>query len=306
MRYCVFCMNALTDNSDICHSCGHSQQAQTPVHHLNHGTMLQDRYLIGTALGEGGFGITYIARDVKLDRVIAVKEYYPNGYVNRNNTVSAAVSYSKNEDRQSFYTKGLERFLTEARILAKFSGMPGIVDVYDFFEENGTAYIVMEYLKGQTLNAYLKQVGKITPEKTVKLLVPVLRSLKTIHAQGLIHRDISPDNIMYAGDTVKLLDFGAARNMSAIANKSISMILKPGYSPEEQYRTKGNQGPWTDIYAMCATMYRCITGITPDDAPERLHFDEVKAPSVLGIRIAPNIESIKNKDTKLLTPLWRF
>ena len=291
MKYCAICMHTISDSEDRCPFCGHSQQAQIPLHHLAHGTILQDRYLIGTAIGEGGFGITYIARDLKLDRVIAVKEYYPNGYVNRTNTISAAVSCSMSEDRRSFYQKGLERFLTEARILAKFSGLPGIVEVYDFFEANGTAYIVMEYLPGPTLKERLQQIGTLSAEETVRLLLPVMQSLKTIHSQGLIHRDISPDNIMFSDNSIKLLDFGAARNMSALANKSISVILKPGFAPEEQYRGKGNQGPWTDIYALCATMYKCITGITPDDAPERMRFDEVKAPSALGFSVAPNIET---------------
>lgn len=290
MNYCIFCMNQLPEHAERCPVCGHQQTAQIPLHHLPVGTMLAGRYLIGTAIGEGGFGITYIGHDTKLDMTVAVKEYYPNGYVSRSNTVSCSVSYTSFGEQREVYEKGRERFLQEARILAKFSGSSGIVDVRDFFEANGTAYIVMEYLKGQTLKNYLNTVGVISPEETVRMLMPVIVSLKEVHAQGLIHRDISPDNIMLTKDKVKLLDFGAARNVSAMANKSISVILKPGYAPEEQYRSKGNQGPWTDIYALCATMYKCMTGVTPDDAPERLRFDEIKAPSVLGIAIRPELE----------------
>lgn len=241
--------------------------------------------------------------DTKLDMKVAIKEYYPNGYVNRSNTISLAVNSSTSEERKDFFDSGRERFLREAKILAKFSGSIGIVDVRDFFEENNTAYIVMEYLDGKTLKDYLKTNGTLTVEQTLSLLMPVMESLKKIHTQGLIHRDISPDNIMLVDGRVKLLDFGAARTVSATANNSLSVMLKPGYAPEEQYRSKGEQGPWTDVYALCATMYKCITGVTPDDAAQRLYNDELKAPSALGIAIDPAVEkallkglNVKQKD----------
>lgn len=290
-KYCVFCMAQIEDADNPCPVCGKISSMSVPAHHLMPGTMLNNKFYVGTALGEGGFGITYIGRDTKLDMKVAIKEFYPNGYVNRSNTISPRVNDSVSEDRKEFFEKGRERFLKEARILAKFSGEPGIVDVRDFFEENNTAYIIMEYLDGVDLKDYLKQKGTLTPDQTIRLLMPVMMSLKKVHAQGLIHRDISPDNIMLVEDKVKLLDFGAARNVSAAANKSLSVMLKPGYAPEEQYRSKGNQGPWTDVYALCATMYKCITGVTPDDATQRVFSDEVKAPSALGIEISEEIES---------------
>lgn len=289
-KYCFYCMSEL--ENEMCSLCNHiNKDIDVPAHHLLPGTLLNNRYLVGMALGEGGFGITYIGRDLNLDMKIAIKEYYPNGYVNRSNTISASVNDSVTEGRKDFFEKGRQRFLSEARTLAKFSGEPGIVDVRDFFEENNTAYIIMEYLEGIDLKTYLKDNGVLSPEKTISILTPVMQSLKKVHSDGLIHRDISPDNIMIMGSKVKLLDFGAARSVSALANKSLSIMLKPGFAPEEQYRSKGNQGPWTDIYSLCATIYKCITGITPDDATQRMYCDEVKMPSALGIQIDPKFES---------------
>lgn len=288
--YCYYCMSELRGSGAICPECGKAKSDAVPAHHLLPGTMLNNKFRVGMALGEGGFGITYIGMDTMLDIKVAIKEFYPNGYVNRNNTVSCCVNDSVSKTRKDFFEKGRERFLKEARILAKFSGEPGVVDVRDFFEENNTAYIVMEYLDGVDLKNFLKENGTLTPDETVRLLTPVMASLKKIHKQGLIHRDISPDNIMVMGNSVKLLDFGAARSVSAEANKSLSVMLKPGYAPEEQYRSKGVQGPWTDVYALCATMYKCITGITPDDATQRVFSDDVKYPSALGIEIAEDLE----------------
>ena len=290
MNYCNFCMNPIEDNEIECSFCGKGVTNQVFAHHLTPGTVLNKKYYVGASLGEGGFGITYIGRDITLDLKVAIKEYYPAGYVNRNNTVSLDVQDSETQSRKDFFVQGKTRFLEEARILAKFSGEPGIVNVRDFFEENNTAYIVMEYLEGETLKEYLKVKKVLTPEQTLNLMMPIMLSLKEVHKQGLIHRDISPDNIMLVGNNVKLLDFGSARNVTAIANRSLSVMLKPGYAPEEQYRSKGNQGAWTDVYAICATMYKCITGITPDDSTQRVYKDELKTPTALGIVINPDIE----------------
>ena len=291
MNYCPFCMNPIEETASFCTKCGKNLQEEAPAHHLLPGTVLHDKFLVGAALGEGGFGITYIGRDTLLDMRVAIKEYFPNGYVSRSNTASAGVSVSTGEQRRDFFDKGKERFLKEARILAKFSREPGVVEVRDFFEANNTAYIVMEYLSGETLKSHIRRNGPLTPEQTMALLSPVMNSLKKVHQQGLIHRDISPDNIMLLDDGgVKLLDFGAARNVSAEAQKSLSVMLKPGYAPEEQYRSKGNQGPWTDVYALSATIYKCITGITPDDSTQRAFSDELKTPTELGIPADPVFE----------------
>ncbi len=290
MKYCLFCMRPIEEGSEQCPHCGKRQEYNAPEYHLAPGTVIGGKFMIGAALGEGGFGITYVGVDVNLQIRVAVKEYFPNGYANRSSVASTSVSISSSLERQEIYNKGKIRFLDEARTLAKFTDELGVVQVRDFFEANNTAYIVMEFLDGITLKDYVKKNGLLNPAQAVELLAPVMQSLKKVHTENLIHRDISPDNIMVLKDRVKLLDFGAARSVSAEANKSLSVVLKPGYAPEEQYRTKGNQGPWTDVYAMSATIYKVITGVTPDDSTERLHRDEIKAPSAMGIAIAPAVE----------------
>ncbi len=175
--------------------------------------------------------------------------------------------------------------------MAKFSKDEGIVKALDFFEINNTAYIVMEYLEGVTLKQYLRENQRIAPEDLIELLVPLIESLDEIHSQGMIHRDISPDNIMVLPDgRIKLMDFGAARDYTEFGEKSLSIVLKPGYAPPEQYQTHGVQGPWTDIYALCATMYKCITGENPPDAIDRLVDDHLKKISAFGFTVSPQIE----------------
>ena len=291
MKYCPYCMSELTEGNGICPQCGkNTEEYKHPAHTLKQGALLNNRYLIGGVIGEGGFGITYIGLDTLLQYRVAVKEFFPNGMVNRNNTVSNDVLSISTESAKELFSKSRENFLREARTLAKFNNEPGIVAVKDFFEENHTVYIVMEYLEGITLKSYLSQVEKISPYNTVCLLMPVFRSLKKIHEKRLIHRDISPDNIMLVGEDVKLLDFGAAREFAD--ERSLSVMLKHGYAPMEQYRRHGIQGAWTDVYAICATMYRCITGTVPPDAPDRVFEDELKMPSELGVEIEPDFEKV--------------
>lgn len=288
---CYNCMNKIEETDIECPFCGSKTGQEYDLHHLRPGTVLQGRYIVGNSLGEGGFGITYIGFDQKLRMRVAIKEYYPNGYVNRNNTISATVSELTTQDKKEFFEKGREKFTDEARVLAKFCGKPGIVAVRDLFDENNTAYIVMEYLDGITLKEYIKENGgKIPAKNALELIMPIVDSLKDIHRQNIIHRDISPDNIMIANGKAALLDFGAAREYADNANKSLSVMLKHGYAPPEQYGRKGNQGPWTDIYAICATLYKCITGITLDDASDRLMSDTVLLPSALGIEIDESVE----------------
>ena len=284
-------MNEMPDSEQKCSACGKdiSEYRQLP-HTLKLGSMLNSRYLVGGVIGEGGFGITYIGLDTLLQFRVAIKEFFPNGMVNRNNTVSDEVMSISTETAKELFSKSRENFLREARTLAKFTNESGIVAVRDFFEENRTVYIVMEYLDGITLKNYLNQVGTISAYNTVCLLMPVFHSLKKIHEKNLIHRDISPDNIMLVDEEVKLLDFGAAREFAD--ERSLSVMLKHGYAPMEQYRRHGTQGAWTDVYAICATMYKCITGKIPPDAPDRVFEDDLKMPSELGISIEPAFEEV--------------
>ncbi|SDA23087.1 Serine/threonine protein kinase [Ruminococcus sp. YE71] len=291
MNYCPYCMNELKGNESVCGRCGKEPASYTaPPHMLPHEALLNNRYLVGSVIGEGGFGITYIGLDSLLDYRVAIKEFYPNGMVNRNNTVSNDVRSISAESAKDLISKSREHFLGEARMLAKFNNEKGIVEVKDFFEENNTVYIVMEYLDGITLKKYLERVGTISAYNTVCLLMPVFNSLRKVHRKNLIHRDISPDNIMLVDEEVKLLDFGAARQFAD--EKSLSVMLKHGYAPLEQYRRHGAQGSWTDVYAICATMYKCITGQIPPDAPDRIYEDELKMPSELGIEVPPKFEEV--------------
>ena len=260
------------------------------LHCLRKGTRLIGRYTIEKVLGQGGFGITYLGMDELHEKPVAIKEFFPQGIVTRNIEYQDTVTVTFVGEKDN-YEKGKERFLKEARTMAKFSKDKGIVKVLDFFEINNTAYIVMEYLEGVTLKQYLRENKRIDAEDLVELLVPLIESLDEIHSQGLIHRDISPDNIMVLPDgRIKLMDFGAARDYTEFGEKSLSIVLKPGYAPPEQYQTHGVQGPWTDIYALCATMYKCITGENPPDAIERVMDDHLKKISAFGIPVLPQIE----------------
>ena len=258
---------------------------------LRKGTRLIGRYTIEGVLGQGGFGITYLGIDELHEKKVAIKEFFPQGIVTRNIEYQDTVTVTFVGEKDN-YEKGKERFLKEARTMAKFSKDEGIVKALDFFEINNTAYIVMEYLEGITLKQYLRENQRIAPEDLIELLVPLIESLDEIHSQGMIHRDISPDNIMVLPDgRIKLMDFGAARDYTEFGEKSLSIVLKPGYAPPEQYQTHGIQGPWTDIYALCATMYKCITGENPPDAIERVMDDSLKKISEFGIVIPPQEEA---------------
>ena len=244
---------------------------------------------MGKVLGVGGFGITYLGYDLVLEIKVAVKEYMPSGLATRHaDRYQVVLTGRRKED----YENGLDRFLEEARILAKLQGTPNIVSVQDHFKENNTAYFVMEYVDGMSLKAYLaSQGGKIPYDQALTILQPIMKALIQVHGLGLTHRDISPDNVsITSGGDSKLLDFGAAR-FSLGDEKSVSVILKHGFAPEEQYSSHGSQGPWTDVYAMGATLYRCITGELPPDSIARIHHDTLKSPSELGFDLPANIEA---------------
>ena len=277
------CMGCMTDKGEsvICPKCGLNEQElkNASPNFLQPGSRLNDRYTVGIALGQGGFGITYIGYDNVLGTRVAIKEYYPNDSAQRESESRTVRAFAGGE---TDFEKGKEKFLTEARTLARFSEYPGVVSVKDCFGANGTAYMVMQYLDGTDLKQYLnRRGGKLGESESIQILLPVTEALKERHKTGIIHRDISPDNIFMTEDgQVKLIDFGAARQ-SFGDNKSISVTLKPGYAPEEQYRTRGNQGPWTDVYALTATLYRMITGNTPPESIERVMDDELVIPEYL-------------------------
>lgn len=287
---CLGCMSEKGAEA-ICPHCGWQvgQIADSPLY-LTPGTILNGQYLIGRVLGHGGFGVTYLARDLNLDFKLAIKEYLPREYATRT-TQHATVSVF-NKDAQEYFEYGLEKFLEEAKILARFQQHPSIVSVYNFFKAHGTGYMVMEYIEGVTFKEYLQQQGgKLAYEKALDVLQPVMDALREVHSAGQLHRDVSPDNIyITSSGQIKLLDFGAARFSMGEHSRSLSVVLKPGYAPEEQYRTRGKQGPWTDVYAVSATLYRALTGSTPPEALDRAEEDDLKRPSVLGVKIPPDAE----------------
>jgi serine/threonine protein kinase len=288
---CPNCFEAT--NATPCPHCGWQPGHDNPPPALTLGQLLDGRYRIGRVLGHGGFGITYLAWDDNLHLRLAIKEYLPRDCASRApDGVSLAV-YSGPAGEQFAY--GLERFLEEARALAHFDQHPGIVTVKNFFRAHGTGYCVMDYVEGITLRQYLDQQpgGRIGIEAALKLLMPVADALRAVHKEGLLHRDIAPDNIYLTQDgRIKLLDFGAARFAAGEHSRSLSIILKPGYSPEEQYRTKGKQGPWTDVYGLAATLYRAITGQVPPESLDRLDNDDLVPPSKLDIAIQSEQEAI--------------
>ena len=255
---------------------------------LEAGTVLNGRYLIGRVLGQGGFGITYLAYDQSLKARVAVKEYMPNDMAARVGTTVSVAMKSRAED----FTYGLERFKEEARTLAKFMGQPGIAGVTDYFDENDTSYFVMDYIEGISFKTYIaNQGGKVSVEEALDVMIPVLRALTAVHAEGFIHRDVTPDNIYITKDgNVKLLDFGSARYSLGDKSKSLDVILKVGYAPKEQYTRRGRQGPYTDVYSCAACLYAAITGYLPPESLERLDKDTLVPPSQAGVEIPLYLE----------------
>lgn len=286
-RICFGCFQE-KELGGYCPHCGFGENEEQPYLALPLGTLLNGRYMLGKVLGVGGFGITYLGYDLTLDIKVAIKEYMPSSIATRNSDRYNVTLTGRTEDD---YRQGMENFLEEAKILAKLQNTPNIVSVQNYFKENNTAYFVMEYIDGMSLKDYLAdQGGKIPYVQALAILEPIMEALVQVHALNLLHRDISPDNIYITsrGES-RLLDFGAAR-FALGDGKSVSVILKHGYAPEEQYSSHGNQGPWTDVYAMGATFYRCITGMLPPDSVERIRVDALKAPSELGIIIPRHIE----------------
>lgn len=302
MTRCLGCMAEYESKYGICPYCGYEQGmgAESSLH-MQPGSILAGKYLIGRVIGYGGFGVTYIGWDETLRQRVAIKEYLPSEFATRAVGQTQVTVFGGNKAEQ--FNGGMVKFVEEARHLVQFQNEPGIVRVFDSFEANNTAYIVMEYLDGETLTSYLEREGKVPVEQAVEMLTPVIRSLEAVHKTGIIHRDIAPDNIMLTRDgQVKLIDFGAARYATTSHSRSLTVIIKPGYSPEEQYRSRGDQGPHTDVYALAAVLYRMVTGITPPDALERRAFYENKKKDIL-VPVSKNCKIEKNKENAILNAM---
>ncbi|MFQ7268723.1 MAG: protein kinase domain-containing protein [Clostridium sp.] len=275
-KICLGCMQEINTDDIKCPHCGFDPNAyKVNPRCLRLGTKLAGKYIIGKVIGEGGFGITYIGWDEKLELPIAIKEFFPPKIASRDTTTGNNTIYMFDHADEKSFEEGMRRSVKEARSMSKLEAYEGIVSIRDFFNENKTAYIIMEYVDGETLKEYLKENEKMEPEDVLKVMKPVMKALEQMHRTGMIHRDISPDNIMIRRDgQVKLIDFGAARVAQEEDEKSLTVMLKRGFSPEEQYRSKGHQGPWTDIYALCATMYYMLTGVIPPESMERVLEDK--------------------------------
>ena len=297
MKRCLGCMETYSDELNICPHCGYVENSMPEeAIHMIPGTILHGQYIVGKVVGYGGFGVTYIAWDSVLEKRVAIKEYLPSEFSTRMPGKPQLTVF--NGDKAQQFNDGLKKFLDEARRLAKFQDEQGIVKIYDCFEENGTAYIIMEYLEGVTLGEFLKENGTLPEKVAIQMMMPIMKSLKTVHQAGIIHRDIAPDNIMISTDSqIKLIDFGAARYATTSHSRSLTVIIKPGYSPEEQYRSRGDQGPHTDVYAVGAVLYKMITGKTPPDAMERRAYfengkkDMLEPPSKYCKTISKNVEN---------------
>lgn len=298
-RLCMGCMEELAQPAARCPRCGFDERKyERPDNSLPLREILHGKYLIGSVIGCGGFGITYIGWDFYQCKKVCIKEYFPKMIAARNpkaqsysELISVSVLYSTTmythnpTQVQHAYVQGLKHYIEEARNLSRFYLMPGIVSVRDFFYGNNTAYIVMEYIDGIDMRKYIKALNRgLTPKELFPLLRDVFKALHEVHKVGIIHRDISPDNIMLTRDyKAKLIDFGAARDF-AVRNGPV--LLKHGYAPIEQYYRDGKQGPWTDVYSMCASIYYLLTGVRIPDAGERQKQDTLQGLQAMGVPVS--------------------
>lgn len=295
MNLCDFCFEPLAPDG-ICHSCGLTHETyKLDAGLLSPGTNLNGKYIIGRVLGRGGFGATYLA--FSGDRKVAIKEYFPNGIAYRGKGEGKVAIIS--QDKGHVFQKGAKRFYDEAKTMSKFNTNKNVVSVYEFFYANDTVYYSMEYLEGIDLKGYVeKKGGRLSQEEAVTIMRGVCDALVAVHSTGTLHRDISPDNIFICTNgIVKLIDFGAAKQVVGEQSQSLSVILKQGFAPVEQYKKDGKQGMWTDIYAVGATIYYAMTGKIPEDAMSRLENpDIVFAPE---LSISPEVTQVINKCMKI-------
>ena len=294
MRFCYSCMQQIDDEQqDICPHCGEKLEIEYDNDMcLKPGGILQENFIVGKLIGSGGFGNTYIGWNNVLKCKVAIKEYFPKQLTGRERT-TGTVSVASDETSQLRFKAGLKSFMEEARNVAGLQDIEGVVQIYNFFEENGTGYIIMEFLEGMDVKSILKHRNNNVDYAWVRrVILTVLYTLREIHKRGVIHRDIAPDNIFVTNEgVIKLIDFGAAKHSDEGPNVNSEIVLKAGYAPIEQYGRKVKQGPYTDLYAVAALFYRMLTGIKPQAANERIQSDNLQTLSDMGVVIPDQAEA---------------
>lgn len=305
-KLCPGCMQHLKDSNTTCPHCGYPEKHLTVKDSLPVFSILAGKYLLGAPLGKGGFGITYIAMHLPDEKIVAIKEFFPANLAVRdtdNETVVPA-----DDTKAVYYRTGMKSFSEEGRILYLLSDIEHIVHVTEQIQANNTTYLVMEYVPGISLKKYMKQQQKLFSEQEMlTLMQPILLALQTMHQKSILHRDISPENLMLSPDnTLTLIDFGAARTFSRSDDDNLTVILKRGYAPEEQYHSNSRQGPWTDLYAVCAVMYQMLTGILPQEASARAEEDHLTPISrIEGLSLSPSTCAALEKGLQM-DPMERY
>lgn len=291
MKLCMGCMSNIEDHASICPYCGYSEaEAEQEAYYLTPGTIIGGKYIVGKAISYGGFFVSYIGMDAEVQRKVTIKEYLPSDFTTRSAGEKEITIYSGDALEQ--FEEGLSTFLNEGNRIQQSGTLPGIATVYDCVAENDTGYIISEYLEGRTLKEILDKGKTYTAKETYEFACTLLGGLAKLHRVQVVHCDIAPENIVLTDDgQIKLIDFGAIRYATTSNSKSLAVILKQGYAPEEQYRSKGEKGPWSDVYSVAAVMYRMMTGRVPDESVERALTDKLQEPSKLGIDIPSNMEN---------------
>ena len=291
MKLCMGCMEQIEDHLLTCPYCGFNETTlRQESYYLDPGTVIGGKYIVGRVLSYGGHTVSYLGMDAEKNRKVIVKEYLPSDFSTRSEGEKEVTIYSG--DGQEQFEQGLTNFLNEANRIQRLQGVEGIAKVYDCIAENETGYVISEYVEGKTLKEILEGGKKYSVREAARFIRELLKGLEKVHHMDIVHCDISPETIMVTdtGD-IKLTDFGATRYVTTANSKSLSIILKRGYAPEEQYRSKGKRGPWTDVYAVGAVMYRMLTGIVPQESVERALSDDLKEPSKLGVPIPKDMEN---------------
>lgn len=305
-KLCPGCMQHLKDSNTTCPHCGYPEKHLTVKDSLPVFSILAGKYLLGAPLGKGGFGITYIAMHLPNEKIVAIKEFFPANLAVRDTNNETVVP--ADDTKAVYYRTGMKSFSEEGRILYLLSDIEHVVHVAEQIQANNTTYLVMEYVPGISLKKYMKQQQKLFSEQEMlTLMQPILLALQTMHQKGILHRDISPENLMLSPDnTLTLIDFGAARTFSRSDDDNLTVILKRGYAPEEQYHSNSRQGPWTDLYAVCAVMYQMLTGILPQEASARAEEDHLTPVSrIEGLSLSPSTCAALEKGLQM-DPMERY